>query len=937
MLLIPMLFPGTIAQQVKIFANTKLNSTLNFNEANLSFFNHFPSLTVTLEDLSLMGSAPFANDTLIAAKEVGFGINLSSLIFGKTIKIDEIFIDDSRINVMINEKGAANYNVYISDKKIPSTDTVSNTSLRLDKIKISHCRLRYDDRASKMRIRAADFNYLGKGSLDQSVFDLKTEAEIGGLDFAINGESYLQRKLVRAELTTRINTNALTFKLTRNDLRINKLPINFNGVFSILKDGYNIDLSVTSLNSNLKDLFTALPPQYVTWLDSTKVRGEIDLKLAFKGRYNKATNQNPTLSFDTRIRNGYIEYQKAPVPMSDIELNFQAKLPNLDTNQLSVKIDSLVFKVGNDYFRSYVELNGLDRMAVKANIKGNLDLGTVNRAVGMSSMQMKGKLGINIVSDGIYDVKTRSFPVTKGRVLLRDASLKTKFYPNPVSNINLDINAVNNDGKMSGTQIRIKPASFVFEGMPFAMQAIFSNFDDVFYDVRAKGVIDLGRIYQVFSQKGIDVDGFIKADLKLKGRQSYATTGQYSKLDNSGTLEIRNIKASMDAFPKPFLINEGLFSFNREKMNFNKFVAHYGTSDFKLNGHLVNAINYFLEKRGTLHGTFVLNSKLININEFMALQPGTAEKSPEVKAANAAAPKASGVILLPTNLDVALTTNADKVVFDKFNLENLRGTVGVSSGKLTFRGTQIDIIGATLNLDGMYDDASATKAGFDLRFRAKNFDIQRAFKEIEMFKELATSAGNAEGIISIDYKLKGIFDANMNPIYPSLEGVGVVTLAKVKVQGMKMFSGLGAKTGTENVSDPDLAGVNIKSRIKDNVIYIDRTKMNVSVFRLRFEGETSFDGQLALKMRLGLPPFGAIGIPVAINGTHSDPQIKVFSQTTEEVDESEYTGKDVITQPQGAVTPVTTADAQGKLDGETKKEQRKRMKADRKTKREAKK
>jgi AsmA protein len=47
MFLFPIVFPGKIAQEVKLFANEKLEGELNFSEANLSFFNHFPSLTLT--------------------------------------------------------------------------------------------------------------------------------------------------------------------------------------------------------------------------------------------------------------------------------------------------------------------------------------------------------------------------------------------------------------------------------------------------------------------------------------------------------------------------------------------------------------------------------------------------------------------------------------------------------------------------------------------------------------------------------------------------------------------------------------------------------------------------------------------------------------------------------------------------------------------------
>ena len=50
--------------------------------------------------------------------------------------------------------------------------------------------------------------------------------------------------------------------------------------------------------------------------------------------------------------------------------------------------------------------------------------------------------------------------------------------------------------------------------------------------------------------------------------------------------------------------------------------------------------------------------------------------------------------------------------------------------------------------------------------------------------------------------------------------------------------------------------------------------MKVSAFKLRIEGQTSFDGRLNLHCRVGLPPFGVIGIPVSVTGTRDNPKVK---------------------------------------------------------------
>ncbi len=99
----------------------------------------------------------------------------------------------------------------------------------------------------------------------------------------------------------------------------------------------------------------------------------------------------------------------------------------------------------------------------------------------------------------------------------------------------------------------------------------------------------------------------------------------------------------------------------------------------------------------------------------------------------------------------------------------------------------------------------------------------------------------------------------MHAIYPSLKGGGVLSVSKVKVKGLKLFSAVTKETN-KDVSDPDLSKVEIKSSINNNIITIDRTRMKVSAFKLRMEGQASFDGRLNLQFRVGLPPFGVASV-----------------------------------------------------------------------------
>lgn len=894
MFIIPILFPGTISEQVKIFANQHLAGKLDYKRTHLTFFRHFPSLTVSVDDFLLKGSKPFQEDTLLAAREVAVGINLKNLIFDREVKIDEIYVTDAYGNVFVNSKGEANYNVYVSKpSKKPKDTTGSGTSIKLDLIKLKNWNITYRDHAARVLVDAKGLNYTGRGGLSQDIFDLETDLDIDKLDFSLNRIYYAKQKTLHADLITRINTNALTFVLRKNELRINDLPLKFTGFLSILKDGYNLDVNAASEKTTIRDMISVLPPQYLDWAKDTKIEGNSDLFFNLKGRFSEKENLKPRLKARLLVRDGYVSNGKAPVPMNHLNMDLNVDLPSLDTNQLAIDLKNLGFDLGtNNSFKAVVKTKGLNEMQVNANIKGAVDLQTLDQALGLKDIDFRGLLNTNIKANGIFSLDKKLFPKTNGYLNLKNGWLKTKYYPNPIQNINIIANIINTDGTFKSLGVKLDPFRFDFEGNPVFVNADLQNFEDVLYKVRAKGVLNVGRIYQVFAKKGFDVSGLIMADLFLNGRQSYATTGQYSKLDNKGNLILKNIKATTEFLPKSFFIKEGNFRFENEKMWFSKFFATYGKSDFALNGYLLNTINYFIERKGTLHGQFNLNSRYVLIDEFMALKNGdNSKKSVEVEYAKVENPKSSGVVIIPKNLDVSLQTNIRKVEFKGLALNHLKGQASVEKGQVYLKNTSFDIIGSKMNIDARYQDESPLTANYDVALKVMDFDVQRAYKEIDMVREMATAAKNVKGIVSIDYKLKGDFDRNMKPIYPSLEGGGIVNLRDVEVKNLKMLSAVGDNIGAKAFNNPDMKGVNIETHIKNNLIHVDKFTFRVSILRPSISGTTSFNGLLDLRVRIGILPGGLIGFPIVVTGTHENPKIKIFSKKGQGILDAAYNRK----------------------------------------------
>ncbi len=874
----PYVFSEQLEEQIKKSANKKLKGELNYSEANVSFFYHFPSLTLTLKDFNLKGAAPYQKEEFITAKAVSFGINISSLVFGESIDIDQVFLNDAFVNAKVNKNGDANYNVYIAEKETVKKDS-SATSLKLEKIEIVNSKIIYDDLSTNIHIDALGFNYLGKGDLKKKLFDLHSRAKIEKLNIIYANEPYLMNKKVDADLITKVNVNSLSFIFEQNNLKINQLIVDLKGKFDFLKEGYDMDFIIKSKNSTLKNLFTAFPPKYISWLKNTELKGKTDILLTLKGAYIAAKKIAPNFNLDLKVQNGYVNYNKSAFPVSNLELNLSAKLPSLNPDLLILNTKSLALHINKDYLRGKLCLKGVYAPEVDTDLNAKIDLGQLNHALRIPNLDLKGILVGDLKAKGKYDSKNHLFPITKANVNWSNGYLKTQYYPNPITNINIIAKIGNQKGTFDDLKVQLNPTTFTFEGKPFELQADLSNFDDLSYDIKAKGILDISKIYKVFSQKGLDLNGSIQADLVLRGKQGDAEKGNYKKLYNKGTLSIKNIEVATTYMPKKILIKKGVFRFNQDKMYFNTFLASYGETNFKMNGYLQNVFNFISSKKGVLRGSFVLDSKYINIDEFVS--NAVPNKVAVASSKTETNKQEVGVIMIPDNFDLKFQANAEKINFQGLHLQNGKGAVQMKKGKVSLQKTSFNLIGCAVTMNGSYKGVSPRKAQFEYQIKASDFDIKRAYNEVKLFREMASAAEKAAGIVSLDYKLKGRLNAKMEPIYPSLIGDGILSVKEVKLKGMKMFSAVSKTTSHEAIGNPEVSKVDIKTSVKNNIITIERFKFKFAGFRPRIEGTTSLDGKLNIKMRLGLPPLGILGIPLLITGNKDKPKVKIGRKSDE--------------------------------------------------------
>jgi len=682
----PFLFQNKIKQEVKILANKSLKSELSFTDMSVSFFSHFPNLTLTLTNFSLKGSSPFDKDTLIGAKEISFGVNVASL-FGKTIKITRIYFEQAKINILYNEHGVPNYDVYKSGSDtISSTDTLTSAGaeLKIEHIFFKNCQVLYADPSIPARVVAMGLNYSGVSQLTNDIFLLTTEVKIDSLDVIYENKKYLDAKPVRASLTTKVNTKNLSINFEKNDFMVKDIPFKIQGRFDFEKEGYRFFMHFSSVMG--KEYLTAairIRQTNSLWisakadaridlerwtkafgLETAEVKGQYLLNLKMEGPYMIGPDTNrirkdtvivsiPNFDITSKLTDGYLKYKDLPHPVSKINFNLNASCTGNDYKNINVQLENLEATFLKNKINGYFRIQSLRDIPVEADLTGSCNLAELKQVIPLDSIELNGFLDFDFKVKGNYAPENKMFPQTAAIINFRDGYVKTKYYSHPLEKVEFHAEVTDQTGTMKDLIVVIKPLTFAFEGKTFTMNSTLNNFDDLKYDVQAQGVIDLGKIYQVFSQKGMALDGYIETDLSLHGKQSDATGGRFERLQNFGTLKLRDISLTSELFPKPFIIRTGNFRFDQDKIWFDNFLATYGAADFKLKGAVSNILNYTLSKGGTLKGDFQLNSDFIDVDEFMAFAIVDSAEKEMVK-------EETGVVIIPSDVDIDFNADIKK-------------------------------------------------------------------------------------------------------------------------------------------------------------------------------------------------------------------------------------------------------------------------------------
>ncbi len=828
-ILIPILFKDQLVTAAKEIINDQVNAKVEFQDVGLGLWRHFPNLTLSLEELTVDGNAPFEDIRLLDLQRLDLDVDLFSILFGDgNIVLRSVRLVEPDLKVYVLQNGSANYDIAIASNTTPDTaQATSSTDYRLElrSYEIINGNLIYDDRPADLYAKIEGLNHRGSGNFSETVFDLDTKTSMQALTVTTGGTTYLNKAVVDLESTLAVDQAQSRYKLQQTLLSLNELDLQLVGEVGLLEaDKMDLDLELNAPGNNFKSLLSMIPGAYTQDFEQVKTEGDFSLRAGTKGIYDPSSTDYPQFNLDLNIANGKVQYPDLPLPVSNIALTTQVDHPGGELDRMQININPFQMQIGDNPFKGRLALKTpISDPDIDTDIKGVIDLATLSQAIPMEGVEaLTGKLTVDLaakarlsqIERGVYDqvdmsgnLKTENLTYQGAgmpMVTLENAgfAFSPQFVEVQQFSAQLGKSDLSGRGRIDNILAWFSPEKTMTGS--FNLRSNYFDANEWTVDSTAEEDAQEHEIEVLNAEAELEMEPeaelFDRYDLRLDARFNQIDYEEY---------DIRNARVIGQMNPKLLEVKE--------------LAANIETSDLSLNGELLHVMDYLMSD-GMLTGKINLNSNRLNLNELLGLDEEVSEEPPMTSEEV----DEEAVYEIPDNINLVIGANIGRVDYTNMVLNDLRGEVVIRDEAAVLNGVSAKALGGRINLTGRYDTKGEGNPEVALKMGLEDMAFQQAFTTFNTFERLAPIGKFISGNFNTDLLFEGEVGENMYPVLTTIDAEGFLETFGAVINQFKPVTAVGNALNVQALKEAiPLENTKNWFEIKDGTMEIKPVKINV--------------------------------------------------------------------------------------------------------------
>jgi hypothetical protein len=388
--LVPLLFKGRIETAARGAINDAVNAEVAWQDIGLTVFRNFPNLTLSIDELTVVGTGTFAGDTLASIDQLRLVLDLPSVVAnwrrGAPLLVRELVLREPALRLLVQEDGVANWDIMRASEPAAATDTASALAVSLRQFRIENGSVTMDDRAAGLTSSVSGYDQTLSGDFGSERFLLKTSASAEAVSVRFAGIPYLSRVgvVIEADLDADMAERRFTFR--DNKLRLNDLELAFAGSIGLDSSSTMLDLTFEAPSTDFRHIISLIPAIYAQDFAAIETSGTMALGGRLNGVYSET--EFPAFALRATVRDGSFKYPDLPLAARDIGLDLSLDNAGGSLDRTVLDLSRFHALIGSNPIDATLRLSTpVSDPDVALTLAGKVDLAEVRRTMKLDGVE----------------------------------------------------------------------------------------------------------------------------------------------------------------------------------------------------------------------------------------------------------------------------------------------------------------------------------------------------------------------------------------------------------------------------------------------------------------------------------------------------------------------------------------------------------------------
>lgn len=362
-----------------------------------------------------------------------------------------------------------------------------------------------------------------------------------------------------------------------------------------------------------------------------------------------------------------------------------------------------------------------------------------------------------------------------------------------------------------------------------------------------KGTADLEEIYAFMPVPGISsMQGKVNVDVNFEGasrNNREFTFDDYQRSTINGNAALNDVTIHMQGQRHSFSHIKGNLTFNHSDATIHNLSGMVGASDLILNGSVKNLPAYLFIKEAPLHIDAEATSSQVILHEWLSNEDLEKPTDQPVKEFH---------LKLPDLVNVSLNMHIDKLEFNKFRAENIRGRFTFRNRSLQAESVSMQAFGGAVKLSGLANGKEEPNIRMGLDASLQGIQLNRLFEECGNFGQKTITHDNLNGKVDASITLSINFTNELQAILASVLVNTQITIQNGELINLKALDALSKFIRVEELRHIKFATLSNQIRIENETIIIPQMQINSSAINLVLSGTHTFKNQIDYRFNIFL-------------------------------------------------------------------------------------